>query len=178
MAELHVLGQLQGVSNFQDSSSLFCRYSFQAGPNWTVISGCPEGQTVSGKLDYAKSVIWSHPLDIHYITKGIQGWPKLVLQVSCLDSIGRAWVVGYSCCSLPVVPGHHVLDIPCWLPIATTLTDRIREYFLGGSHQLLQTDIINLGTDRFKLKTQSKGTITLKIDLVLRNFTQFGVEYK
>lgn len=134
----------------------------------------------------------------------------MVFQVSCLDSLGRAWIVGYSCCSLPVVPGHHVLDVPCWLPTASTLTDRIREYFLGGSHQLLQSDIINLGTDRFvslnqllgylltktffllaffdfrehfsdcrfKLKTQSKGTIKLHIDLVLRNFSQFGVEYK
>ncbi|RVE49622.1 hypothetical protein evm_005754 [Chilo suppressalis] len=178
MAELHVLGQLNCACDFKETSSLFCRYSFQAGPNWTVISGCSEGQTVTGKPDYRKQVVWAQPLDIHYITKGLQGWPKLVLQVSCLDSIGRAWIVGYSCCSLPVVPGHHVLDVPCWLPSATTLTDRIREYFLGGSLQLLNTDIINLGTDRFKLKTQSKGSIKLSIDIILRNFSQFGVEYK
>ncbi|KAM3964842.1 B9 domain-containing protein 2-like [Aphomia sociella] len=147
-------------------------------PNWTILSGCPEGQTTSGIPDYNKSVIWAHPLDIHYITKGIQGWPKLVAQVSCLDSLGRSWIVGYSCCSLPVAPGQHTLQIPCWEPVATTLTDRIKQYFLGGSHQLLQKDIINLGTDRFKLKTKSKGSIKLQIDLILRNFTHFGVEYK
>lgn len=78
----------------------------------------------------------------------ITGWPKLVLQVSCLDSIGRSWVVGYSCCSLPSAPGQHVIQVPCWAPVATTLTDRIRQYFLGGSHQLIETDIINLGKDR------------------------------
>lgn len=31
---------------------------------------------------------------------------------------------------------------------------------------------------RFKLNTQSKGIVKLQIDLVLRNFSQFGVEYK
>lgn len=43
------------------------------GSNWTVISGFPEGQTVSGKPEHNKIVIWSQPLDIHFITKGIQG---------------------------------------------------------------------------------------------------------
>lgn len=71
MAELHILGNIQGASNFK-YQSLFCRYSFQAGPNWTVVSGLPEGQTVSGQLGSSQSAVWSHPLDIHYITKGLQ----------------------------------------------------------------------------------------------------------
>lgn len=101
MAEFHILGQLLCATKFDDRSSIFCRYSFQAGmmllcnlvnaiiyfskltiyllhsvfegPNWTIVSGCPEGQTVSAKLDYDKTVVWAHPLDIHYVTKGIQG---------------------------------------------------------------------------------------------------------
>lgn len=82
------------------------------------------------------------------LTYIFQGWPKLVLQVSCLDSFTRSWIVGYSCCSLPAVPGHHSIKVSCWVPQATNLTDRIRQYFLGGSHQLLQSDLINLGLDR------------------------------
>ena len=156
-------------------------FSF-SGPNWTVVSGCPEGQTVSGKLDYEKTVVWAHPLDIHYVTKGIQGtyvysfdtinvciiitilflqfkilnfsyfkisgWPKLLVQVSCLDSIGRSWIVGYGCSNLPAVPGPHIINVNCWVPSTTSITDRIRQYFLGGSHQLIQSDIVNLGLNR------------------------------
>lgn len=33
--------------------------------------------------------IWAHPLDLHYTTKGIQGWPKLKLQVWHQDMFGR-----------------------------------------------------------------------------------------
>ncbi|KAL4708140.1 hypothetical protein ACJJTC_009919 [Scirpophaga incertulas] len=178
MAELHVLGQLKSAHNFQEKFSLFCRYSFQAGPNWTIVGGIPESQTISAKPDYTKTAIWAQSLDVHYVTRGIQGWPKLVLQIGCLDSLGRTWTVGYSCCTLPAVPGHHVIEVSCWLPTATSLTDRIREYFLGGSHQLLHSDIINIGIDRYKLKTISKGTVELNIDIILRNFAQFGVEYK
>ncbi|XP_046961079.1 B9 domain-containing protein 2-like isoform X2 [Vanessa cardui] len=178
MAELHIIGQLQSASDFNDPNSLFCRYSFQTGPNWTLISGLSEGQTAAGKENFKKNIDWVHPLDLHYVCKGIQGWPKIILQVSCLDSFGRSWVVGYGCCALPSTPGYHTIKVPCWVPAATTVTERLKQYFIGGGHELTQTDIINLGSDRFKLITQSKGEIKLNICIVLRNLTQFGVEYK
>lgn len=78
----------------------------------------------------------------------IVGWPKLILQVNCIDAVGRSWAVGYGCCNIPSVPGLHSLEVPCWIPTPTTLTDRIRQYFLGGSHQLVQSDIVSLGADR------------------------------
>ena len=33
--------------------------------------------------------IWCHPIDIHYTTKGIQGWPKIKVQVWHQDMFGR-----------------------------------------------------------------------------------------
>lgn len=177
MAELHVLGQIYGVSEFNQYSSLFCRYSFQSGPNWTSICGSPEGQTVSSSSVNGDTV-WGHPIDLHYVTRGIQGWPKLLLQVAQLDTLNRCWLVGYSCCNIPSTPGHHYIKVPCWVPSAVSITDKLRQYFLGGSHQLVKPDALLLGSDRFKLKTQSKGNVIVKLDIILRNFNQFGVEYK
>lgn len=31
---------------------------------------------------------------------------------------------------------------------------------------------------RYKLQTESKGHIVLHVDIILRNFCQFGIEYK
>ncbi|XP_069357518.1 pyruvate kinase-like isoform X2 [Maniola hyperantus] len=99
-------------------------------------------------------------------------------KVNCLDSIGRSWILGYGSCSIPSAPGQHIIQVPCWVPAATTVTDKLRQIFIGGTHQLTQTDIVNLGSDRFKLNTLSKGNIELKVYIILRNFNQFGVEYK
>lgn len=79
------------------------------------------------------------------------GWPKLLLQVLQLDSLSRCWLVGYGCCSIPITPGHHQIEIPCWLPAADTIADRVRQFFLGGSHQLLKPDVFLLGSDRLDL---------------------------
>ncbi|XP_068620769.1 B9 domain-containing protein 2 [Battus philenor] len=177
MAEFHILGEIRGVTNSEYSTSLFCRYSFQSGPNWNLVSGCSEGQTISGKPNYNNYIFWSHPLDVHYVTKGISGWPKINFQVSCLDSIGRSWVVGYGSFGLPTSPGNHVIKVPSWVPAASTVTDRIRQYFLGGSHQIIHNDVVGFGVDRYKLNTQSKENVDLNINVILRNFHQFGVEY-
>ena len=44
MAELHIIGSLQGASDFP-SPNLTCKYSFQAGDSWKCIEGEEFGQT-------------------------------------------------------------------------------------------------------------------------------------
>ena len=34
--------------------------------------------------------VWAHPLDVHYLCRGLSGWPKLHIQVWSLDKHGRA----------------------------------------------------------------------------------------
>lgn len=43
------------------------------GPNWRVISGNSEGQTSADSPLYEGPAIWSHPIDVHFSSKGIQG---------------------------------------------------------------------------------------------------------
>ena len=33
--------------------------------------------------------VWSHPIDVHYTLKGIDGWPRLKLEVWGVDGFGR-----------------------------------------------------------------------------------------
>ena len=33
--------------------------------------------------------VWSHPIDVHYALKGIDGWPRLKLEVWGVDAFGR-----------------------------------------------------------------------------------------
>ena len=91
MAEVHLIGQLIGASEFPNQS-LFCRWSIQTGGAWAVIQGLKEGQTqvdcpVEGEQETTS--FWSHPIDVHFATRGLQGWPKLVVQVYHQDSYCR-----------------------------------------------------------------------------------------
>ena len=89
-------------------------------------------------------MIWNHPIDVHYFTKALQGWPRIVLQVHSMDSAGirelgtvqpirlclgytltkpvrviRAMSVGYSFAFVPATPGYHEVECALWRPVGT-----------------------------------------------------------
>ncbi|PSN38465.1 B9 domain-containing protein 2 [Blattella germanica] len=72
MAEVHIIGQITGASDFPNQS-LFCKWGIHAGGGWKVISGLKEGQTHVDNPEYDNITYWCHPIDIHFATKGIQG---------------------------------------------------------------------------------------------------------
>ena len=52
--------------------------------------------------------VWSHPIDIHFASASIQGWPRLVLQVWELDEYGRSILSGYGFVHMPTDAGEFV----------------------------------------------------------------------
>uniref|UniRef100_A0A3B3ZNW7 B9 domain-containing protein 2 n=1 Tax=Periophthalmus magnuspinnatus TaxID=409849 RepID=A0A3B3ZNW7_9GOBI len=80
MAELHVIGQIVGASGFPQNS-LFCKWGVHTGGAWRLLSGLKEGQTQVDNPHIGEMAYWSHPIDLHFATKGLQGWPKIHLQL-------------------------------------------------------------------------------------------------
>ena len=66
----------------------------------------------------------AHPLDVHYAVKGIDGWPRLRIEVYGVDSYGRIELAGYGCCIVPTSAGTHELRCATWRPCGT-----LREQF-------------------------------------------------
>lgn len=174
MAEVHVIGQIASASGFP-SHNLFCKWGIHAGSGWRVIEGLSEGQTHVDNPSWQETAVWSHPIDVHFATKGIQGWPKINIQVYHYDRFGRSEVYGYGFTFIPSSPGTHKVDVLTWRPIGT-LTEQFRQYFLGGGAQLKSPDLVHSATDRYRLQTETMGSVHLELSVILRNFTKFGVE--
>ncbi|KAF5898024.1 B9 domain-containing protein 2, partial [Clarias magur] len=71
MAELHIIGQITGASGFPENS-LFCKWGVHTGGAWRLLSGLKEGQTQVDVPQTGEMAYWSHPIDLHYSTKGLQ----------------------------------------------------------------------------------------------------------
>ena len=90
-----------GATDFAHRT-LFCRYEFLTpGERWTRLDGSFSGQT---QLSHAKAsqndgdlVTWNHPIDGHFATTAVEGWPRLNLEVWHEDRFGRhelcAWLL-------------------------------------------------------------------------------------
>ena len=176
MAEVHVLGQLSGASEFS-STSLFCKWTIECDKDsgrWQKIEGMESGQTQVDHAPAGEMSVWSHPIDVHYKTTSLQGWPKMLLQVWQQDSFGRTELAGYGFCYVPSSPGIFDLDCPCWRPTGD-LSENIYGFFLGGTPHLKHPEIVSKPDDRYRLRTEATGNVHVRLHIIVKGFAKFGV---
>lgn len=174
MAELHVIGEIIGASGFP-SHNLYCKWSVHVEGSWKLIAGHKEGQTQVDNPQNEEKAVWCHPVDLHFATKGLKGWPKFHFQVWHQDMYGRNEIYGYGYCHVPSSPGTHKVDCVTWRP-SGGWKEQMRTFFVGGAPQLKTSDVIYSGSDRYRLKTEAMGTVHLQLGIVARNFDKFGIE--
>ncbi|XP_002736715.1 B9 domain-containing protein 2-like [Saccoglossus kowalevskii] len=174
MAEVHIIGEIVGASCFPENS-LFCKWGIHAGGAWKLLAGCKEGQSQVDIPVDEEFCAWSHPIDIHFATKGLQGWPKFHFQVYHQDSYGRNELYGYGFCYVPTAPGTHDVECVTWRPTGQ-FREQISHNFVGGGPQLRNPDLVYTSSDRDLLHTVGMGKIHLQLGIILRNFDKFGVE--
>ncbi|XP_035791965.1 B9 domain-containing protein 2-like [Anopheles albimanus] len=175
MAELHVIGELRTAVDFEEPN-LFCRWSVQFGSCWKVIEGYAEGQSCCSTARIEQRSDFSTPIDLHLACRGIQGWPKLHVEVFAVNALQQYWPVGYGFAFVPTCPGHHRVQIATWKVSSPRIADTLRERFHTGGFSLAKSDIAFSGIERYKLLTKTSGTVELELMLIFKNFVEYGVE--
>jgi len=155
------------------SGNAFAGWEVKRGKEWKCVGGRERGQTQVDYPESGDSVIWNHPIDLHFYTSSLVGWPQIVFEVGCLDFYGGKHLVGYGFCYLPTSSGVHSLDVPIWKPTGTPL-EELAHFHLGGGPALVDTELIHqvnkAKEDRCHLFTQSMGSIQLHLEVTMRNF--------
>ena len=113
--ELHVIGEILGAQGYE-FPSLFCKFAFEVGGNFRLLQGLSAGQTHCDEPPEGEMANLSHPIDVHYAVKGIDGWPRLRLEVYGVDQYGRIEIAGYGTCMVPTTSGTHELKCSTWRP--------------------------------------------------------------
>ncbi|KAG5190270.1 B9 domain-containing protein [Tribonema minus] len=173
--EMHVIGEILGGVGF--GTGVSCMYRVEAGKNWTLLCGHDAGHTQVAYADPEELAPWNHPLDVHYTTKSMQGWPRLVMQVWRLDEFGRMAVQGYGFAHLPCAAGAAEVAVPCWRPVGS-VQEEIASFFLGTAPQLRSDEVLfNMAWDqRCQLTTAPSGTIILQLNILLRDMRDQNVD--
>lgn len=178
MAEVHIIGHIASATDFEDRF-LFLKWSTNSGSYWKVLEGFIEGQTHLSKREEGidgTEHSWSHPIDIHYVTSGLQGWPRFEFQVWGVDWLGKCNISAYGFMSIPTKPGYHEVTCSTWRPVGD-FRRRIIDYVTGYRMHLVDpSDIISNGLNRQVIQSMSMGTIKVELTVVLRGFDKFGVD--
>lgn len=179
MAEVHLIGQILEANEFQERS-LFGKWILQTGSCWKLLEGYSSGQTqlTSGYNDQEIVVNypWSHPIDVHYITRGLQGWPRFEFQVWGVDWLGKCNISAYGFMNVPTQPGFHELICSTWRPVGD-LRRRLLDYVTGYRMHLVDpSDIVCSGLNRHAIQSLSMGTIKVELNVILKGFEKYGID--
>jgi B9 domain-containing protein 2 len=174
--EVHFIGEIQSGYGF-NGHSVTCKWSVHWGTTWSLLEGSQQGQTQFAMNNSDnKTCVWNHPIDLHFTTANMKGWPRIVMQVWKLDAYGTVSVIGYGFTHFPATPGIQEIQVKCWRPKGT-IAEEIRHFFLGTSIPLTQDRIIfeDAWENRHRLATILSGDVKLRISSVMRYFEEQSV---
>ena len=145
------------------------------GDRWRLLSGIDKGETFYDCSEhYNDMAIFEHPIDLHYVSGNILGWPKLYAEVWSVDFHGRHSVSGYACLTLPTHPGSYSLESVLWRPQGTFI-DSMKSFFLGSNPEIMYKNMVLSGNDRFGMQCLSTGVLHLRIGVITKDFNLHGV---
>ncbi|NXU92141.1 B9D2 protein, partial [Xiphorhynchus elegans] len=82
---------------------------------------------------------------------------------------------GYGVVAVPTSPGCHHVTCVTWRPRGSWGA-RLAQRFLGGGPQLRSpSGVVAGGAERFRLRTESSGSVRLSLGVLPRNLGRFGV---
>ena len=174
--EVHFIGEICEGVGFKDTY-VSCKYYLEWGKSWSFLAGDADtSQTQYAASDDDGTNVWNHPIDVHFATASIQGWPRIVMQVWELDGYGRSILSGYGFAHLPTNTGYHELEIHCWRPCGS-LREELQSYFLGTSSYLVDESVIfgKAWENRSQLVTISSGVVKMNVNVLLRFFNEHKV---
>ena len=177
--ELHIIGEIISGDGF--GSGISCRWILETGKYWSHVSGEQFGQTQTVYRNewqpFTDALTWNHPVDVHYTTNSIQGWPRLLVQVSGLDQFSRLRVLGYGFTHVPCQAGNWPLTVECWRPTGS-LQDEMSTLFLGTTVELIDYDAIfaKAWEQRCRLITVPSGRVHVNLNIVHRHFEEHNVD--
>jgi len=165
-----------------------CVFSVQHGPDWTLVTGVPDGITQLACSSIAATsapswrgglseVVWSFPLGLVYKSTSPFGWPRLVVTVYGTDLCNRRVVKGYGSVHVPCQPGRHTRTIRLYCPLSSSPLTRLLGALFGNPAQLVDPRIL-AGTDgREVIRVQSGGKVRVNFDVLLKDTEPFNYAF-
>lgn len=167
--QVHILGKIAYAENF-DCHGLYVKFSFKSGINWALLAGSGYGETFLSYINNEQVAPLEHPIDLNYAAKSLRGWPRVIIEVWVVDSSKKSTIGGYGVVAIPTQSGFHKIKVDCWRPISTT-----GDKLLGTYPELEFKDVLISSQSRYGLVTETTGTVTLELDVILKDFQLHGV---
>ncbi len=87
--QVHFIGEVAGATGFAERA-LFAKWKIEpSSDKWRVLDGQTSGRTCLAERDASEDIgLWNDPINVGFASSGLQGWPKLRLEIYSTDAHG------------------------------------------------------------------------------------------
>lgn len=118
--------------------------------------------------------MWNFPIDIKFKTTNPYGWPRIAISVYGVDFLGRDVVRGYGSALVPLSPGQHIIDVPMYVPLASSELNQWISWIWGNPPEFFDSKFVTQNDGREVTRVQSTGVVRLKINLSTKGMQATG----
>lgn len=179
--------QLSGGSK----GPLMCVFSVQHGPDWTVVSGTPNGITqvacsaapvlssiaATIRGGGMREVVWNFPVGLVFKSTSPFGWPRIAVTVYGTDLCNRRVVKGYGSVHIPCQPGRHARVIRLYCPLSSSPLTRLLGALFGNPAQLVDPRVITGTEGREVVRVQTGGKVRVIFEVLLKDTEPFNYTF-
>ncbi|CAJ0935401.1 unnamed protein product, partial [Mesorhabditis belari] len=165
------------TANFPEQESLWLRYGFVAGPDWTVVAGETEGLSAACYKTPCRPFVIDLSFSVTYRSTNPFRWPRLVITCYGKDFFGNDVVKGYGMFTLPTTPGRHNLESACATPEASTSFQNILGMIWGRRPELVDPNIMALSEGREVLRMSTEGLVNATFEVLHKDLKKSGFDW-
>ncbi|XP_050670932.1 B9 domain-containing protein 1 [Leptidea sinapis] len=156
---------------------LYVQYNIVWGPDWKPITGLSSGtsQIARSGRDPEK-VVFNLPIEMVFSSTNIHGWPQLVVTLRAKNFLTGDSLRGYGLFLLPPVVGTKKLTTHLFRPRSATLLGDWLAWIIGRQPELAEPTMLASGKDNYLLRTESYGTVTLKMAMISKDLRKLGYD--
>lgn len=173
---LNISGQIE-TSNIQSTDLVQAKYTFISGPEWDLIEGDKTRESQFAKRTPGSShLTWNLDFQVGYRTLSPEGWPKLVIEFkSPTRTLDVFELKGYTSVHCPTFPGTLSKSAKIFCPVKETWWNLTKAKIFGPKCDLISDPEQIVECDgREVTSVFYVGDVTIKFNVVQRNFERFG----
>ncbi len=176
--QLSCCGQISG-GNFGDIDDIYCKYSFSIGPDWSPIAGIDHGISQHARINHMTAnddIVWNFPIDVTFRSTNVFGWPRIAVGVYGLDFFGRDVPRGYGSALIPLTPGTHEIEVPCYRPMASSWLNEWGAWLFGNPIEFYDSKFVCQADGREVTRVRSTGVVKIKVTIATRGMKALGYD--
>ncbi|TKR81685.1 hypothetical protein L596_015517 [Steinernema carpocapsae] len=173
---LMITGQIE-TADFPAVNSIYCKYSYVFGPDWSQIGGVHEAiSSTCEKGEISHRITLSLPIEATFSSTSPHRWPQIVLSCYGPDFFNNDVIRGYGAVHLPTTPGTHERKVPMFVPEASTKIQEFLGYLTGKRPEFVDPKIVGTHEGREATRVRTQGLIKITFNAIIKDIKQSGYD--